>query len=395
MSPMNPRTALASAVGGLLLLLAPAAAEAGAVITDAIHQRTAKDPKIVRGTITAETMDGVEIVTADGKGALSLSSILQVDYGDAPEAYKRGHDRRDQGIYGEAITYFENAPRTPNVRKFWIEPACLYFAGLCYLEQGKDLDAAQAKFRELLQAHPQSRWVPDARLALGRALYAGKKLDAALAEFGSLAKLALPKADNPWWSEWLATASYWQGKTYLEAKRPDEAMKCAKKVLAVITDPKHDLYIQGRMLEAMVLLAQNEPEKAVAELNDLIKKVAPRVAEEIERPTPMARMQRTEAQCHNTLGQALLKLHAKNKKEEDLRGALLAFLWTVVLYPRAQFVPEHMEALNFASECFLMLNQKPRSSELKNELLKLYPENPYTRVPGAEKAGAPRKETDK
>ncbi|MBM4037049.1 MAG: tetratricopeptide repeat protein [Planctomycetes bacterium] len=395
MRPTTPRPPLARLAGGLLLLLAAATAQAGAVVTDAVHLKTAKDPIIERGTILAESMDGIEIQTAQGKGSFPLSRIIQVDYGDSPEAYKRGHDRREQGIYREAITYFENAPRTPNARKFWIEPASLYFAGLCYLEEGADLDAAQAKFRELLQAHPQSRWVPDAMLGLGKALFAAKKWDPALAQFGSLAKLAIPKGDTPGWSDWLATASLWQGKTYLEAKRPDEAMKCAKKVLAVITDPKHDLYIQGKMLEAMVLLEQSEPEKAVAELTDLIKRLAPRVADEVEHPTPTARMQRTEAQCHNALGQALLKQHAKTKKDEDLRGALLAFLWTVVLYPRAQFVPEHMEALYFASQCFDRLKEKARAAELMRELTDRYPENPYTRVPGAVKAGAPRKETDK
>jgi tetratricopeptide (TPR) repeat protein len=148
-------------------------------------------------------------------------------------------------------------------------------------------------------------------------------------------------------------------------------------------------------VEATALLQQNETEKAVAELNTLIKQIAPRVAEEIERPDTTARMQRTEAQCHNALGQALLKLYAKSKKEEDLRAALQAFLWTVVLYPRAQFVPEHMEAIYFASQCFLKLNQKNRAMELQGELNERYPENPYTRMPGAGKAGAPRKEIEK
>ena len=390
MRPTTPRTALARTASGLLLLLLAApAAWAGTITgTDAIYRKSGGDP--IRGVITGESMDGIQI---GNQVTIPIIGVAKIDYYDAPEAYKRGHDRRAQGIYGEAIKYFESAPKSANVRKFWIEPASLYYAGLCYIEEGNDLAAAQAKFHELLQAYPQSRWAPDAMLGLGRALYVAKKWDAALAQFANLAKLVAPKTG---WEEWLAVAALWQGRTYLESKRLDEAMKSIKKVLSVVSDPKNDLYIQAKTVEAMALLEQNETEKAVAELDKLIKLIAPRVADEIEHPeTGTARMQRTEAQCHNALGQALLKLYAKSKKEEDLRASLLAFLWTVVLYPRAQFVPEHMEALHFASQCFLKLNQKNRASELNSELIRLYPENPYTRVPGAEKAGAPRKETEK
>ncbi|HUT36190.1 MAG TPA: tetratricopeptide repeat protein [Planctomycetota bacterium] len=389
MDRTTTRGTLARGASGLLLLLllAAPAARAGTVTgTDAIHRKTG-DP--IRGIITAESIDGIEI---GNQVTIPIIAAVQIDYYDAPDAYKRGHDRRAQGIYPEAVRYFETAPKLANVRKFWIEPACLYYAGLCLLEEGTDLAAGEAKFRELLQAHPKSRFVPDGLVGLGRVHFTARRWDPALAQFKKLAELA---AQRNGWEEWLAIASLWIARTYLEADRPDEAMRSARKVLDLLPDPKHDLVIQAKTVQGMVLLRQGEPEKAVALLRDLIKAIAPRVAEEIDRGDPVARMQRTESQCYNALGQAYLKLYAKSKKDEDLRQALLAFLWTVVLYPRAQFVTEHMEALHFASQCFLKLNQKARAMELQSELMEKYPDNPYNRVPGAGKAGAPRKETEK
>ena len=379
------RRALAGAACILLLLLAGAPVGRAATIgSDAIHRKAQGEP--IRGVITAETIDGVQF---GEKMSIPSVAISQVDYYDTPEAFRRGHDRRQQGIFAEAIKYYETAAKTPNVRKFWIEPACLYYAGLCHLDEGVDMAAAVAKFQELLQGYPNSRYVPDTLLGLGRAHYTARKWEAALAQFKKLAELAAGKTA---WEEWLGTAYLWQAKTYLDANKPVEAMANAKKVKDVVQDPKHDIVVQARAVEAKVMLEQDKPKEAVDMLRALIKDLAPRVAEEIDRSDAAARLQRTEAQCYNALGQAYLKLYAKSKKEEDLRESLLAFLWTVVLYPRSQFALEHAEALFHAAQCFEKLKQKARATELLNELSEKYPDSPYnTRTPGTTKAGAPKK----
>lgn len=369
------------AAGSLLALLAAASGLWAGTITggDVIHRKSGGDP--IRGVIVAESVDGIQL--SGGAVTIPILGVASIDYYDRPEAFRLGNDRRQQGLYQEAVKYYETAAKTPNVREFWIKPACLYYAGMCLLEEGTDLAAAGAKFQELLDQFPKSRYRYDALLALGRVHLAAKKHDQAIAQFK---KLAEELATRNGWEEWLGTAYLWQGYTYLDADKPELAQQAAKKALDVAPDPKSDLAIQARKIQAMVLLKQGEPEKAIKLLDELIRSIAARVAEEIDRGGTEVRWQRTEAQCYNSLGQAYLKLNAKSKKEEDLRQALLAFLWTVVLYPRAQFAAEHEEALYYAADCFEKLKQKARATELRNELSTTYPDSPYNRAP-AGKAG--------
>jgi tetratricopeptide (TPR) repeat protein len=107
-------------------------------------------------------------------------------------------------------------------------------------------------------------------------------------------------------------------------------------------------------------------------------------------------MQRTEAQCYNELGQCYLLQGAKSGKKDDLREALLAFLWNVVLHSRLR--AEYTEALFNAAVCFEKLGERPRAAELRNELLKSFPESPQARKLGAAspaKSPEPRKESGK
>lgn len=380
-NPIARLARLAPAIAALLFLAASAPEALAATITggDVIHRRTG-DP--IRGTISGESIDGIQL--GAGQVTIPIAGVVSIDYFDRPEAFRLGMDRRQQGLYAEAARYFDTAARTPNVREFWLKPACLYLAGLSLLDEGADLAAAEAKFRELLEQHPKSRYRYDALLALGRIQLNQRKFDAAIAQFK---KLADELAGRSGWEEMLGNAHLWQGYTYLDADKPELAQQAAKRALDVALDPKGDLAVQARMVQALVFLKQTEPEKAIKLLDELIRSVAARVAEEIERGGAEVRWQRTEAQCYNNLGQAYLKLNAKTKKQEDLRQALLAFLWTVVLYPRTQFAAEHEEALFHAAECFEKLGQKARATELRNELSERYPDSPYNRSAGGTKAG--------
>jgi len=384
-------TRLARAALSLLVLAAAAVqATAGAAApagADKIWQKGKDTP--LRGVITKESVEGIQI---GGQVTIPIVSIARVDYYDAPDAYRRGHDRLQQGLYADAIKYFEAASRNQLARKFWLEPACLYYAGLAYLEDASDLAKAEAKFKELLEKHPKTRFLPDALLGIGRAQYKSGKYNAAIAQFKKLASLAEGK---PGWESWLATAHVWQARSYLELKRFDDAQRSVRRALDAAPDPKSDMAIQARTVQAMVLLKQDKPKEAIALLNELLQTIAPRVADEVDKGASEVRMQRTESQCQNALGRAYLQLYAKSKKEEDLRSALLAFLWTVVLYPRSQFAAEHAEALYSAAQCFQKLKQRRRATDLLNELSEKYPDSPYTRMLSAGKASTSRKEKGK
>jgi len=378
--------------GSLILLLTPALSALGGAAAptggDKIWQKGKDTP--IPGVITGESVEGIKL---GATMSIPIISVANIDYFDAPDAYRRGHDRMEQGLYSDAIKLFEAALRNPTkAREFWLEPACRYYIALCYVEDGSDLPAAEAKFKELLEKHPDTRFLPDALLGLGRVQFNARRFDAAIAQFKKLGDLA---AARNGWEEWLSASYLWQARCYLESDRYDEAQRAVKRVLDAVGDPKHDLAIQARTILAMVLLKEDKPDKAVDLLRELIKAIAPRVAEEVDRGGSDVRMQRTEAQCHNALGQAYVKLYGKTKKEEDLRSALLAYLWTVVLYSRSQFAGEHAEALYNAAQCFEKLKQKNRATELLNELTQKYPDSPFTRLLTPGKAAIPRKETEK
>ncbi len=386
---MRTTKLLALATGGLLLLAAAApVAHAGAIANDLIWVKGKDTP--IPGVVIAESIEGIKL--AGGPG-WPITSVVRIDYFDAPDAFKKGLDSRQQTAYPAAIKSFESALRNPTkAREFWLNPACRYYIALSYLDDGTDLAAAEAKFKEFLELHKDSRYAPDAILGLGRTLAAQKKYDAAIAQFKKLLDLGEGKAG---WDDWLATAYLWQSQTYLDADQAENALRASKRVLDILADPRHDLATQARKIQAKVLLKQNEPDKAVTLLKAIIKDIAPRVAEEVEKGGAEVRMQRTEAQCYNSLGDAYLALHAKGKKEEDLREALLAFMWTVVLYPRSELEAERAEALYKAAECFRKLKQGARATDLNNELAEKYPNSPYARLLGAGKATPSRKEADK
>ena len=396
MTLTHPRPPLLLVAVGFLVLAVAAApraeAAAAAGFTDKITVRGARELAV--GAIVSESMD--EIKLADGR-AFATMTVTNIDYSDAPQAFRVATDRRLQTVYPEAIRYYEAAGRNPQVRQLWAGPACLYYVALCHLEQGEDLAAAEAKFRELLEKFPKTRFRFDALLGLGRVQYEAARYEAAIAQFTTLAKEAAAAS----WEDWQYMAYIWQARSLLEqgeknAAKYDEALAVVKRVIALgpASQKFGDLVIQAKTIEAMVLVRKGEYKQAIEKLNVLIKEISPFVAGEVDKNADV-RMQRTEAQCYNALGQAQLKQYGVLKSEEDLRRALLAYLWTVVLYPRPAFAAEHAEALSQAASCFDRLKQGTRATELKNELLEKYPESPYARALTQGKAGTSKKETGK
>lgn len=389
------RAPLAAAAG--LLLAAGLGSRAWAGAQDKIYQKGAAEP--VLAVITGESID--EIKSAGGaEGAVSFPTrgVDRIDYADRPFAFKDGEEKRKMGRYAEAIDLLGNAMRTdPRMcRQFWLLPGCRFQIAMCYLEDGSDMKTAKAKFEEFLENHRDSRYLLDAYLGLGRVLFAAKDYDGALTRFGSLAAEAVKKN----WEEFMFLGYLWQGRTLMEQGKYDQALDTVERVIKGAPPDKYgDIVIQAKTAKATILVRQEKFDKAVALFRELIKEIGPFVAREIAKESEGSRdtrMQRTEAQCYNELGQCYLLQGAKSGKKDDLREALLAFLWNVVLHSRLR--AEYTEALFNAAVCFEKLGERPRAAELRNELLKSFPESPQARKLGAAspaKSPEPRKESGK
>jgi len=361
----RPLQAILAVAVGLALGSASTATAAG---TDQIWPKGAKNP--IRATIVEESIEGIKTVSGATFSPLAIDKVI---YADTPAAFREGLAHYQSGRYDEAIKYFESAMRLPNVRKFWLQPACLYYIGLCHLEGGTDLPKAEKAFNDLLSQWPKSRWLPNTLLALGRVHLANKAYQKAYAQFQKLADLA---AKDSSWQEWLLRALLWQGRCLLEEKNYTRALAILRKVTTADPTRYGDLVIQAKTAEATVYVRRGDYDKGAALLEGLIREIGPRVAKEINTGSG-DRMQLTEAQCYNALGHCYLKRATRTNKPDDYREALLAFLWTVVLH--SQFPAEHAEALYHAAECFEKLKQNRRATELRNELAERYPDSPFTR----------------
>ncbi len=335
---------------------------------DQIWPKGATNP--IRATIVEESIEGIKTVSG---ATFSPAGIEKIIYGDTPAAFREGLTHCQSGRYEDAVKYFESAMRLPNVRKFWLEPACLYYIGSCHLESGTDLEKAEKTLNELLTKWPKTRWLPDALLALGRVHLAKKSYQKAYARFQKLADLA---AKDSSWQEWLLRAFLWQGRCLLEEKNYTRALAVLQKVTTADPTRYGDLVIQAKSAEATVHVRRGDYDKGAALLEKLIREIGPRVAREIHAASGN-KMQLTEAQCYNALGHCYLKRATHTNKPDDYREALLAFLWTVVLH--SQFPAEHAEALYYAAECFEKLKQHSRATDLHNELAERYPDSPFTR----------------
>jgi len=362
--PRPLQAILAVALGMALGSATPGRAGAA----DQIWPKGATNP--IRATIVEESIEGIKTVSGATFSSVAIEKIV---YGDTPAAFREGVAHYQSSRYDDAIKYFESAMRLPNVRKFWLEPACLYYIGLCYLEGGLDLSKAEKVLNDLLSQWPKTRWLPDALLALGRVHLAKKSYQKAYAVFQKLADLA---AKDSSWQEWLLRAFLWQGRCLLEEKNYTRALAVLQKVTTADPTRYADLAIQAKTAEATVYVRRGDYDKGAALLEKLIREIGPRVAREINAGSGN-KMQLTEAQCYNALGHCYLKRATQTNKPDDYREALLAFLWTVVLH--SQFPAEHSEALYYAAECFEKLKQNSRATELHNELAERYPDSPFTR----------------
>jgi len=350
------------AFGGL------AATVHAAALPDKIYQKGQQEP--ITDEVIDESIDGIKLA---GSGGVSLraESIAKIEYADAPAAFREAETQREQGSYDKSIRYYESALKTSRAREFWLKPTCLYYIALCQLESGAEPAKAETSFKELLDKWPKTRFLPDALLGVGRAALAARQYDTALSRFSQLGE----RADQRKWDEMALQAGLWKARTLVDMRRFENALSTARSVVDS-SGRFREVQIQAQVIVASVYVRLYELPKAIDLLRSLIRSIGPDVAKEVESGGADTRMRRTESQCYNALASCFYKQAAKEtdkaKKQDGYREALLAYLWTVVLY--SGFPTEYAEALDYGSDCFKELGEGSRASELKTELGERFPD---------------------
>ena len=367
---MNPRAhaaALRLSLAAVLLAL-PAAAHAGATfVGDRIYRRNIKDPLVA--TVVSDTIDGIRL--GGGSVTIPVQAVVHIDYAGAPQSYRTAEQKRRTRGFAEAIEYYEKALKITQ-RKFWLHQHCRFYIAECCLEDG-ELDKARTAYQDLLAKHPDTRFKPNAMLGLGLADFQSGKHGAALDRFQAVIKFAVEKN----WKRWHYEGMLWKARALSKLKRYDDALKEIRKLIgAEKIDDYEVIQTQAKTEEALIFVGQGQFNEAIRLLNKHLDKLSRAVAREIEEGVS-TRMQRLEAQAKNALGRCYLDRYKTSKKTDDVREALLAFLWTVTLYPN--FPDERAEALKSAAHCFDVLaaeaptndekiKNKSRARELREEL---------------------------
>lgn len=351
--PAKPAPTLAA-----LLLVAAFASSALAVERrDKIYYRGKEKPTMF--TIARETIDGI---TARDGATISAVGVVRIDYWGPGESFEDAENARQGRRWKEARDAYRRALKSRNPRRELTTPACLFYIAECSLELG-EFDAADSSYKELLEKHPNTRYKPHAILGLGRRHFETERYAIAIERFQELEKLAESKTG---WQEWLYEARLWQARAKLEQTGGHAAaLQLVQKVLKADPRKYEDFLVQGRTVEAIAHVRAGRYDEAIRLLRKLTETIGAAVGREIAKGTG-DRMQRTDAQCHNALGECYLRKSDAGEKEQNLKEALLAYLWTVVFYPHLD--QEFNQARKSAAACFEKLggkeNQK-RAAELR------------------------------
>ncbi len=197
---------------------------APALASDKI-QKTAGGKALVVDQVTQDQWDAVKYK----KGAVEVpenpSKIRQIVYGDAPEKFELGVDKRDAGEFENAVTLLKAAESEKGVRP-WIKVYAPYELGKTYLlwgskEKAKFGDAVR-EFDRALQADQKTRLRPQILYHRAKAQLAAGAVDKAIADLDLLGKESI---DNKYGITWEIKAGFEKAETLDQAGKNDEAKR--------------------------------------------------------------------------------------------------------------------------------------------------------------------------
>ncbi len=220
MTRIEPMT---TPVRSIALVLAALAA-APALASDKI-QKTSGGKAIVVDQVLQDSWDVVKYKKGTVEVPENPSKIRQIIYGDAPEKFDLGIDKREAGEFENAVSLLKAAETEKGVRA-WIKVYAPFEIGKTYLAWGakdkaKFADATR-EFDRALQADQKTRLRPDILYQRAKAWLGAGNSDKAVADLDQLGKEAI---DNKYGVTWEIKAARDKADALDQAGKNDDAKR--------------------------------------------------------------------------------------------------------------------------------------------------------------------------
>jgi hypothetical protein len=360
-TPYSTKAEMTLRLPALLTLLSVLGA--GPLAADTIHLL---DGKTIEGVqVVSEGIREVSYKEGRTDRTVAADTVASVDYEKKPQALDEAEEYLLQEDPESAVltldAYVEAALRrqVPGSQR-WAPPFAAWRT-VQLRELVVDLKGVRSSAALIIENYPETRFVPLAYLAKARAELLMGQASQARASLGELSGLISSQS----------LGQRWELECRLGEAESDESLSPASRrneVERIIGEAGGLPWVQAR---AQVLLGEAFLAQAVLEAS-ASKDLRGQAREAFQRAVASESAGRgTVARAHVGLGESLFLLGADTSDKAILEDAVLNCLRVITLY-RDQG-SEMARALFFAMRCFDLMSDGQRKSEMKRELLRLFP----------------------
>lgn len=351
----------------LMVALLAAGVLAGVSSAGEITDTIKRESSVIKCTVTEETYERVAYRSVGVTGEVKQCEVIGIEWGDRSSDFIAAETSRLRGTWDDALAKYERALKNPLGRRFYVEPYCLYYIGICNQRLG-DLSEAEQSLLKVVNGHKKAKFFPHANIALGEICLVRGQFTKAAEYFTVVANSVDPDTGRPiFCTDLTYRAKVGNAAALIGTKSYGKALSDLGTLIAELDAIDPGMAADARLLKAEALVKDRKVEegtKAYAELIDKSIKAMNGGDEE-------ARLNMLIARCYNGLGDA----HLLGNGEERQSEALMEYLRVVAVFgPNVEF--EYARALAGAAMCFDAIGQKDRAKELVGELKSSYPKYP-------------------
>lgn len=304
---------------------------------------TTKDGKSQNGKIDSYDFRAIKLSLRAGVSTtVKVEDVESVEFGALPKEYKEAVSAMQAQSWDDAATKFGEVAAS-KAREV-LKQEALWHQGNCYLEGGKNEEAAKA-LQELLAKFPQSRYLKLTHALVVRALVAaGKGTDAIAFTTAEETRVgAIP--DSRQMTDGLKLL---RCQAQMRSGQGAQA-KADLQTLAGTGGPAAD---QARVMLGEVLLADKNLAEAEKNFREALK---------------TSKENAVRSAAYNGLGDIGFAKGIESKKPEVLKDALLLYLRTVAQFPPAAGEPTdyYERAIYQAGRCFHSMGQLEKTQDVQ------------------------------